>query len=71
MIDVNVNLRRQKQPAHELLNTEEGIKHRKKKLYHFINDTASFLFINSTGSINKLMGISLHYGHASFDKLIR
>lgn len=32
-IDVNVNLRRQKQQAHELLNTEEGIKHRKKRCF--------------------------------------
>lgn len=33
IIDVNVNLRRQKQRAHELLNTEEGIKHRKKRCF--------------------------------------
>lgn len=33
IIDINVNLRRQKQRAHELLNTEEGIKHRKKRCF--------------------------------------
>lgn len=33
IIDINVNLKRLKQQAHELLNTEEGIKHRKKRCF--------------------------------------
>jgi hypothetical protein len=33
VIEVNVNLRRQKRRSHEVLNTEEGIKHRKKRCF--------------------------------------
>lgn len=33
IIDINVNLRRQKQKAHELLNSEEGIRQRKKRCF--------------------------------------
>lgn len=33
IIEINVNLKRQKQKAHELLNSEEGIRHRKKRCF--------------------------------------
>jgi transposase len=33
IIEININLNRLKQKAHELLNTEEGIKHRKKRCF--------------------------------------
>jgi hypothetical protein len=33
IIEINVNLKRQKQQAHELLNSEQGIRHRKKRCF--------------------------------------
>ena len=33
IIEINVNLKRHKQKAHELLNSEEGVRHRKKRCY--------------------------------------
>ena len=33
IIEINVNLKRQKQLAHELLNSEQGIRHRKKRCF--------------------------------------
>lgn len=33
IIEINVNLKRQKQKAHELLNSEGGIRHRKKRCF--------------------------------------
>jgi len=33
IIEINVNLNRQKQKAHELLNSQEGIRHRKKRCF--------------------------------------
>ena len=33
IIEINVNLKRQKQHAHELLNSEQGIRYRKKRCF--------------------------------------
>jgi hypothetical protein len=33
VIEINVNLKRQKQQAHERLNSEQGISHRKKRCF--------------------------------------